>query len=277
MNNFSFVFFGTSLFSVFVLDALAEKNFLPKAVVTFPDKPTGRKLILTSNPVKVWAQRKNITIIEVVSFKDARTIEELEAILADVFVVASFGKILPASVIYMPQHKTLNVHPSLLPKLRGPAPIQGAILSEDETGVTIMRLDEKMDEGPIVAQKKVEIKEWPTEYSKAEKILGAEGGGLLAEILPDWIEGKIEEKPQDSSLATYTKKIEKSDADISHDSPETAYRKILAYKEWPRARQGELIITAAHIEGGCLVLDSVIPPGKKEMPYADYRRGLKTI
>lgn len=237
----SFIFFGSSSFSTYVLNALESRGLRPVLTIT--------------------------------SSKEPLPIEKLKKIKADVFVVASFGKILPKEIIYMPEHKTLNVHPSLLPKLRGPAPIQGAIIDKQETGVTIMRLDEKMDEGPIVAQKKILFSTWPTKYTETEKILGTEGGLLLADILEQWIEGKIIEKQQDSSLATYTKIIKKDDADITNDLPEVALRKIMAYEVWPRARLGDLIVTEAHLEDGKLILDRVLPSGRKEMPYQDYLRG----
>lgn len=236
-NKIKFVFFGSSKFSEYVLNTLKEKGFEPL----------------------LWVR----------SAKDP--IPELPE--ADVYIVASFGKILSKELIYTPKFKTLNVHPSLLPRLRGPSPIQEAILKEDETGVTIMRMDEKMDTGPILAERKVTFDKWPERYSKAEEILGKAGGALLAEVLPKWITREIEEKPQDNVKATYTKMIQKEDADITGLSPEEALRKIYAYEVWPRARLGELIITDAHIEEDKLAIDKVIPPGKKEMIYADYLRG----
>lgn len=233
----TFVYFGSSPFSKFVLDALRQKGFEP--------------------------------IAEITSAKGA--LPEIPD--ADLYIVASFGKILPKELIYRPKWKTLNVHPSLLPKLRGPSPIQGAILKEDKTGVTIMRMNEKMDEGPILAQEEVSFDRWPVPYREAEEKLGTAGGELLAEVIPKWIDGEIKEVEQDSSEATYTKMIRKEDADVTNDSPEAALRKIMAYEVWPRARIGELIVTSAHIEDGKLMLDRVIPPGKKEMVYADYLRG----
>ncbi len=237
MSNIDFVFFGSSKFSEYVLNTLREKGFEPKLCINKAKGP----------------------------------LPEIPD--ADVYVVASFGKILPESLIYKPKFKTLNVHPSLLPKLRGPAPIQGAILSGEKTGVSIMRLNEKMDQGPVLAQREVEMPEDPTPYSKAEELLGKSGGELLAEVLPKWLSGEIEEVSQDDSLATYTKMIKKEDSDITNDTPEQALRKIRAYEVWPRARLGDLIVTDAHIEDGKLVLDRVIPPGKKEMVYKDYLRG----
>ena len=272
MNTPTFIFFGTSEFSVYVLRSLEEYNLLPQAVVTFPDKPEGRHLILTPNPVKQWAQDHHIKIIESLKFKTPEFEEVLKIENADVFVVASFGKILPDNIIYMPPFKTLNVHPSLLPKLRGPSPIQGAIIHENETGVSIMRLSDKMDGGPILLQKKVEFSSWPIPYSEAEEMLGKIGGEILAEVLHKLGTTQYPEIEQDHSQATYTHMIQKSEGDISSDSPDMALRKINAFEKWPRTRLGDLIITNAHIENGELIIKKVIPPGKKEMLYNDYLR-----
>ncbi len=241
MANIKFVFFGSSQFSTYVLGTLKQHGFEPALSIT--------------------------------SSKEPIDLKALEQIGADVFIVASFGKILPAELIYMPPHQTLNVHPSLLPKLRGPSPIQAAIIGEEETGVTIQRINEKVDEGPIVAQETVPFDTWPIGYAEAERILGQKGGEMLADILPKWVSGEILGSPQDHSQASYTKIINKTDADISNNSPELAWRKVLAYEVWPRARLGELIVTKAHLESNKLVLDRVLPPGKKEMNYQDYLRG----
>jgi methionyl-tRNA formyltransferase len=278
----TFVFFGSSSFSIHVLDALASAHILPVAVVTLPDKPQGRGLGLEPNPVKTWATIRNINIIEAIKLKDGTLAEQLKKIGADVFVVASFGKIIPADIIYMPRAKTLNVHPSLLPRLRGPAPIQYAILEENRTGVTIMRLDEKMDEGPIVAQKEVPFSVWPLPYSQAEAILGRVGGDLLAAILPQWVNGEIKEVPQDHSLATYTEMLEKIHGDITTDVPEKALRKIHAFEIWPKTylwcdradgTKERIIVRKAHLEEGRLCLDKIIPEGKREMSWEEYLRG----
>lgn len=273
MKEIRFIFFGSSSFSVEVLDCLEAHNFSPVAVVTMPDKPQGRKLILTENPVKSWAKERNIMVVD-----------KVDDIQADVFIVASYGKILSKELIFSPKHKTLNIHPSLLPKLRGPAPIQGAILNESETGVTIMRLDEKMDHGPIVAQKKINFDKWPDKYSIVEKKLAEAGAELLIETLPKWIGGDIEETAQDESLATFTHMIKKEDGNISKDSPENALKKIYAYAVWPRAfmfykradgKEERVVVTDAHIEDGKLIYDKVIPEGKREMTWIEFQRGNK--
>ncbi len=278
----SFTFFGTSDFSVYTLDALKNAGFLPSHIVTTPDSPQGRKLIITPTKVKVWAIENNIPFTQPESLKSEETLNELKNYQSDVFVVASYGKIIPQNILDIPKHKTLNIHPSLLPKLRGASPIQTAILQEEKTGVTIMRLDDKMDHGPIVAQRELDSENWLTDYATLEKTLGQMGGELLAEILPDWINGKIEEKEQDHEKATYTKKIEKSDGLISlDDTAEKNLRKILAYSVWPgsffftksKGKDIRVIITEAKIVDGKLEIVKVIPESKKEMYYRDFLKG----
>ncbi|KND49021.1 MAG: methionyl-tRNA formyltransferase [Parcubacteria bacterium C7867-005] len=242
MNRIKFVFFGSSEFSNIVLNTLKENGFEPVLSVTNAKKPLNRA--------------------------------ELESLGADVFIVASFGKILPDWLIYMPKFKTLNVHPSLLPKLRGPSPIQGAILSGERMGVTIQQINERVDAGPILTQKEV-VLEQNLGYREIEKILAHEGALLLKEILTKLVNGDVQGVEQDHSEATYTKMITKNDADVSNDTDDVALRKVRAYEVWPRARKGDLIITKAHIEDGKFVIDRIIPPGKKEMDFKDYLRGNK--
>ena len=282
-KNATFVFFGTSEFSVIILDELKVAGFLPSLIVTVEDKPKGRKLVLTAPETKVWAQLNTIPYIQPKSLRKPEGLEELLAYTktgVNFFVVASYGKILPQSVLDIPKLGTLNVHPSLLPKLRGASPIESAILTENETGVTIMRLDADMDHGPIVAQEKIEVKEWPPYFADLEKSLGENGGKLLANILPDWLQGKITEREQEHTLATFCGKIEKTDGEINlADDAEKNLRKIHAYHVWPGAyffKNGKrIVVKRAHTENGELILDRIIPEGKKEMSYADYLRGLK--
>ncbi len=236
-NKLDYIFFGSSKFSEYVLDALKSKGYEPE----------------------LWIKSSKGPLPEIPE--------------ADLYIVASFGKILPESLISKPKFQTLNVHPSLLPKLRGPAPIQEAIITGERTGVSIMRMNAKMDQGPVLITKEVAFDHNPEHYTKAEEMLGTLGGELLAEVIPKWINGEIKEIPQNDSEATYTKLIKKEHSDITNDSPEVAMRKIRAYEVWPRARMGDMIITEAHIEDNKLILDKVIPPGKKEMLYVDYLRG----
>lgn len=288
--HINFAFFGTSEFSVIILNELKSSGFLPALIVTTPNKPKGRKLVLTSSEVKVWAIENNIKYIQPESLrisKNPNIVEEIKSYSKggfDLFIVASYGKIIPQEVLDIPTKQTLNVHPSLLPKLRGASPIQSAILGENETGVTIIRLDAEMDHGPIVAQEKVEVQNWPPYSLELEKILGKRGGQILAEVLPKWIKGEIKEIPQDHSLATLCNKIEKTDGEINlSDTPEKNLRKIRSYHVWPGAyffqnhkdKQIRVIVKSARIENGVLILERVLPEGKKEMLYENFKKGLR--
>ncbi|MFH0804252.1 MAG: methionyl-tRNA formyltransferase [Candidatus Zambryskibacteria bacterium] len=153
-NKANWVFFGSSEFSVYVLDELKIHNILPSLIVTTLDKPKGRKLVLTPTPVKIWAQENKIEILDPISLKNnVDLISKLQAASYDLFLVASYGKIIPKEIFEIPKHKTLNIHPSLLPKYRGASPIQSQILNDEkEVGVTIMQIEETMDTGPVVVQ-----------------------------------------------------------------------------------------------------------------------------
>jgi methionyl-tRNA formyltransferase len=226
---------------------------------------------------------RTIKIYEPVKL-DVSFIEQIKKECCEVFIIASYGKIIPQSVINLPPKKTLNIHPSLLPKYRGPSPMPSAMLDDaKETGVSIMRLDEQMDHGPIVAEEKVFVNEWPT-YEDFEEMMARKGAQLLAKILPEWVTDKIKEIPQDHSRATYTKKITKEDALINLEAdPYLNFRKIQAYHEWPQAfffvkKNGKDIrvkITSASFKEGKLIIEKVIPEGSKEMGYEDFGRGYK--
>jgi len=290
-----FAFFGSSRLSVIVLDELEKAGLIPTCIVTTPDKPKGRKLTVTPNVVKEWAMKKKIRIYDPAKL-DSAFIEMLRNEACDVFIVASYGKIIPKAIINLPPHKTLNIHPSLLPQYRGPSPLPSAMLDDAKrTGVTIIRLDEQMDHGPIVAQEEVVIDEWPT-YKDFEDMMARKGAQLLARVLPDWVAGKIKEVEQDHSKATYTKKITKEDGLLDHEAlydamdsgnAYAAFRKIQAFHEWPQAyffikHDGKKIrvkVTKASFKKdplnktGKLIIEKVIPEGKKEMSYEDFARG----
>ncbi len=279
-----FAFFGSSRFSVIALDKLARRGFLPALVVTTPDKPAGRKLKLTPTPVKEWAIAKGIPVLDPSSL-DAVFVSALKEKKLDLFVVASYGKIIPQAIIDLPPQKTLNIHPSLLPRYRGASPLQSAMLDDaKDTGVTVMRIDAKMDHGPIVAQKDVHVDEWPR-YEDFETLMATEGAGLLADTMPAWAAGDAPEREQDHEAATYTKKIAKSDGLIDFaDDAYLNFRKIQAYHEWPGAyffisRDGQdmrVKITQASFAGGALHIEKVIPEGGKEISYKDFTSGYGT-
>jgi methionyl-tRNA formyltransferase len=281
-NNIPFVFFGSPEFAVKILDVLKSHDYFPVCIVTQEDKPKGRKLIITPPPVKIWAQEHSIPFIQPKTLRSSEIVEELAKWNAEVFIVASYGKIIPQAVLDIPKKGTLNVHPSLLPKLRGASPIPGAILQEEKTGVSIMLLDADMDHGPILAQEVANIANWPPYADELENILANIGGNLLVRTLPEWVQGNITAVEQEHDKATFVKKIEKEDALIDLSAPaEENLRKIKAYAEKPNAytflningKQTRIIIKKAHIDNGLLVLDRIIPEGKREMSFEEFKRG----
>jgi methionyl-tRNA formyltransferase len=282
-ENIRFAFFGSSRISVTVLDELKARGFRPALLIAGEDKPQGRKMIPTPPETKVWAEENDVPVLQLATLRNP---EAEQAIRAhgdfDVFIVASYGKLIPQNILDIPAHQCLNVHPSLLPKLRGPSPLQSAILSEDGTGVTIMRVDAEMDHGPILAQRKIAI-EWPPYESELETAAGKLGGEMLADVLPPWIRGEIREIEQDHSQATVCQKIRKADGELDlSDDAEKNLRKIRAFENWPTAyyflekngAKTRIIVKKAHIEDGTLVIDRIVPEGKKEMGYADYMRNI---
>lgn len=280
---FTFAFLGSSRLSVIVLDELEKSGLLPACLITTPDKPQGRKLIMTPNVVKTWALQHGIKVYDPSKIDNA-TIEALKKDSCDVFIVASYSKLLPKALIDIPVRKTLNIHPSLLPKYRGAAPLPSAMLDDTKhTGVSIMRIDEEMDHGPLVGIKEVTVTEWPT-YENFEEMMAREGARLLASILPDWVSGKIEEVPQDHASATYTKKMTKEDGLINFaDDSYLNFRKIQAYHSWPQAyffiehtgRKIRVKITSASFLAGKLLIEKVIPEGAREMSYVDFISGYR--
>ncbi|OHA80811.1 MAG: hypothetical protein A2675_01695 [Candidatus Yonathbacteria bacterium RIFCSPHIGHO2_01_FULL_51_10] len=280
-QSLRFAFFGTPQVAVYVLEELEREGFIPEVIITAPDAPAGRGMKITAPPTKVWAEAHGIPILQPEKLDDA-FLSILRDAHCDLFIVAAYGKIIPERIFHLPRHETLNVHPSLLPRLRGASPIQSAILEESETGVSIMLIDNEMDHGPIVAQKKVLVSPWPPKAGELERLLATEGGKLLAEVIPQWVRGSLVRREQNHANATYCKKFSPSDAlvDIVGD-PEQAFRKIQAFDHSPRAhffaerndKKMRVIITDATLEDGQLIIKRVLPEGKKEMPYEDFLRG----
>ncbi len=286
-NGHKIAFLGTTEFSVIALDELKERGFKPSLIITTEDTTKNRGLVLTPPAVKTWAEKENIPYIQPTSLKGPEIVEEIKKYFTsqpELFVVFSYGKIIPQSVLDIPKLGTINLHPSLLPKLRGPSPIKSALLYENETGISIIRVDSEMDHGPILAQEKIEVPEWPPYENELENKLAHEGGKKLADVMTKVFDGTAEETEQNHSLATFSKMIEKADGEINlNDEPDMNLRKIRAYHVWPGAyyfeNEGEnkkrIIIKRARIEDGKLVIERVVPEGKKEMDYKDYLRGRK--
>ena len=251
INNIRFAFFGNAPLADAVLEELRDVGLEPKCVVTSTEL-------------------------------SPEFIQKLAGESWDVFVVASFGAILPKELLNIPKRGVLNVHPSLLPRLRGPSPIRSAILNDEkETGISIMLLDEEMDHGPLVAQKRVPALPWPPHGKALDVLLAHEGGKLLAHVLPLWTAGKLEAKPQNHDLATYCRQFKKEDGliNLSDDAYQNLL-KIRAFEGWPGTyafftRAGKKLrvqILDAHLEDSRFIIDSVKPEGKNEMPYAAFLR-----
>jgi methionyl-tRNA formyltransferase len=270
-EDIKFVFFGTSEVSIYVLEELKKSGMMPSLIITAPDKPKGRHQVLTPPLTKVWGDENNVPIIQPPKLKDGELLKELQKEEWDVFVVASYGKIIPDEILNLPKHKSINMHPSLLPELRGPSPIMTMILEDKkETGVTIMLMDAEMDHGPILAQEKVAIDEWPT-LSELEEKLATLGGKMLVDVLPKWISGEIKPQEQDHSKATFSKMIRKEEADINLENDDYLnYRKILAYERLkPHFFKNDkrIIINKAEFKDGKLQILRITSEGKKETDY----------
>lgn len=264
------------------LDALKDAGYVPALIITSPDRPAGRGQVLTPPPEKIWGDVHGIEVLQPEKLSDME-----DAIIErgpwDVFALAAYGQILSKKFLAIPRMGVVNMHPSLLPKLRGPSPMRSAILTDarDAVGITIMLIDSKMDHGPVLAQKQVIPPTWPLSGRELDALLIHTGAQFLAETFPKYVAGAITPQEQNHDEATYCKMFEKTDAliDLSTDA-KTNLLKICAYDEWPGAytfveRAGKRIrikIISAHIDDDKLLLERVVPEGKKEMSYADFMR-----
>lgn len=215
-----------------MLERLLNVGYSPSLVVTGPDKKAGRKQELTLSPVKEVALKHNLPLAQPENPAELQERKELKE--AELFVLSAYGNILSKELIELPSKGVLNVHPSLLPKYRGPAPERFALLNgEEKTGVTIILMDEQVDHGPIVTQEEFVIPQ-DMRHEELHAKLGEIGGELLVKTLPQWLLGKITPKEQNHDQATFTKKITKEDGRIDWNK-EAAYiaRQIRAFDPWP--------------------------------------------
>ncbi len=280
-RTIKFAYFGTGEVARFVLEELVSAKLYPSVVVTAPDSAKGRGLTRSPTAVGILAENLAIPLLKPGSI-DAETIATLKKSDWDLFVVADYGSLLRNNVLDIPRRGVLNMHPSLLPRLRGPSPIRTAILTdENPTGVSIMLLDKEMDHGPIIAQRRVPITPWPPRATVLEEVLARDGGLLLADMIPLWVRKEIEARPQNHDIATYTRKFEKRDGEIKFlDDPWENLLKIRAYEGWPTAyaffeRDGKQLrvqLLEAHVANDVLVLDTVRPEGKNTMSYTEFVR-----
>lgn len=270
------IFIGTPEFGAIILEKLIKSGHKPFLVITETDKPAGRKQTITLSAVKILAEKYNIPVAQ--PKKIADFVSDIKNLKPDLGIIAAYGQILPKEILAIPQYGFLNVHPSLLPRYRGPSPIQYTILNGDEkTGVTIIRISEKMDAGPILAQKEIEISQKETFASLHDKLakLGAE---LLIEALSKLSVGKLPPMPQDEIKATYTKILKKDDGKIDWQKPDKEIdRQVRALNPWPGTftiyNGKRLKILKADELGGKLTILQVQLEGKKPTSFEDFFRG----
>ena len=234
MTPLRIVFMGTPPLAATVLDTLLrESRFQVVGVVTQPDQPKGRELKLQPSAVKELAQSKSLTIFQPERARDAAFIAQISQLGPDLVVVAAFGQILPQALLDVPKFGCLNVHTSLLPKYRGAAPIQWAVLNgETETGVTIMKMDAGLDTGEIVSQERTSITSDDTAQILHDR-LATIGGRLLVRTIPDYVSGKIVPRAQPSG-ASHARKIKKDDGQIDWTQPaRVVWNRVRGLTPWP--------------------------------------------
>jgi len=298
MNAPRIIFAGTPDFALASLRALVEAGRIPIAVLTQPDRPAGRGRRLTESPVKKFAVARNLPVLQPLTLRDPGVVAELQALQPDLLVVAAYGLILPQAVLDVPDLGCLNVHASLLPRWRGAAPIQAAILAGDKTtGISLMRMEAGLDSGPVYARVELPIGDEDTAGDLHDR-LAALGGALLVEKLDDILAGRIEPVTQDESRVTYAGKIRRDDARLDWSRPaDELHRRVRAYNPVPgawfdhgverikcwRARPGATgggapgQVLSADNDGirvacadGSLVLTELQRPGRKVVTAAEF-------
>jgi len=227
------VFFGTPDFAETTLRRLIQSKYKPVLVVARPDMPVGRRQVMTPPPVKVLAEENDIPVFQPEKLDSDFKFQVL-SFNPELFIVVAYGKIIPRAILDIPKYGALNVHPSLLPRWRGPAPIQYAIMNGDkETGVTIMLIDEEVDHGDIVSSFKFQVSGTETTEALSNRLVDI-GAKLLVETIPKWMAGKIKAKKQNHESATYSKIITKEDGHIDwNKSASEIERQIRAFTPWP--------------------------------------------
>lgn len=291
---------GSPDFALSTLRALTGKYDVV-GVVTQPDRASGRGRELKAPPVKLLAQELNIPVMQPEKLKQPEAMEQLRGWAPDLIVVAAYGQILRKDVLELPRFGCINVHASLLPRWRGAAPINAAILhGDEETGVTIMRMDVGLDTGPMLAKRSIRLTRDDTAGSVFQS-LSTLGADLLLETLPGYLSGKITPTPQPEAGATYAPMLKKEDGVLDFTSEVNELeRRVRAFDPWPGASMdfdGTMLkIRRAHVEqgnaqagerlivqnqpavgarGGFLVLDEVQPAGKKSMSGRSFLAGAR--
>ena len=244
-----------------VIPVLRSLHDMPEvdvtAVVTPPDRPRGRGRQAEATPVKEAALSLGIPVLQPASLRGDAALAELAALAPDVMLVAAYGKLLPPAVLALPSHGCLNLHPSLLPRHRGPSPVATAILEGDAgTGTSLMLLDEGMDTGPVISRGVARLQGKETTGQLTEQLFEL-GAGLLRDNLQRWVNGELTAEPQDDALATLTRKLDRSDGRADFGLPaDLLERQCRAYSPWPglytewRGRTLKLLEVRAVAGGG---------------------------
>ena len=238
MNPLKIIFAGTPDFAVPALQALCDKGYEVVAVLTQPDRPSGRGLKLHPSPMKLKANELGIPVFQPSELKSKASYESLAAINFNVMIVAAYGLIIPQSILDLPSFGCFNIHASLLPRWRGAAPIHRAILMGDEvTGVTIMRVVQKLDAGDMIKKTEIQISEKDT-TEQLTKTLAASGAHLMTEVMDELMsKGSLQSTPQDEASVTYAEKVTKEESTINwQDTSLVIARKIRAFNSFPVAQ-----------------------------------------
>lgn len=275
-QKLNIAFFGTPELCIPILEKLSQQGYTPNLIITNPDRPVGRKQILTPSPVKVWGQNHHIPV-QTPEKLNQDFYDTLNQSSWDIFIVVAYGKIIPERIIHIPKHGTLNIHYSLLPRWRGASPVEAALLHNDtETGVCIQNMVYELDAGDVLALERVTIQPHETTPSLRHRLnqIGAE---LLARTLPQWIHGSIIPKSQDVNLVTTCTKISKSDGEINTETmtDQEMWNRYRAYDGWPGIfyfdkENKRIKITKASFANNTFIIEKVIPEGKKEIDYTIY-------
>ena len=274
MTAAKLLFAGTPDFALESLRALHAAGYVPVAVLTQPDRPAGRGKKLTESPVKQFAAGHDIPVWQPETLKDADMVAQIAATKPDLMIVAAYGLLLPQAVLDIPAHGCVNVHASLLPRWRGAAPIQAAILEGDsETGITLMQMEAGLDSGPVLASAAINIDAHDTAGSLHDR-LATLGGELLVQKISAILDGSLEAIPQDEEKVTYAGKFRKQDAAIDWSCPaDRISRKIRAYDPVPGASfdlNGEIIKCwkAEAVDGGESPVGTILSADKKGVDVA---------
>ncbi len=283
-----FVFFGSAGICIFTLEKLKKHGVLPELVVTLPAAPFGRGRRLKDNPVKTWADENEIPTILWQNSEQVKN--DLLALNQnfDFALVFAFGKILKKDFLELPIFKRgfLNIHPSLLPKLRGPSPIRSALLEDERenVGVSIMKMDEKMDHGPIILQEKTKLNSWPLPGRELDEILALQAGELLAQNMEKIKSGELKEKEQEHAKASFTRFFKKEDCEIKIEHigadgeiKDDAKFVACACDKNPSPfffieknnKKIRVKISKLQSKDGKIFIEKLIPEGKKEMGWQD--------